>query len=424
MSSIWVVLIDTSGSMSQGFSGRVSDDPFVETGAWSTKIEAAKELLGSQIRASNVQEIAVVTFADQAAKIFHGTREEFLRRESEFMALEASSRKTNLAEALDLVREDPNFEAYDSISVLVLSDGLANVDNPAASAERLIDKYRHGRIDTILIDETEQGEAIARAISINGWVRPAFSVLQLAQGITESRAAGLSLSLSRTNQRRFALEYELAAATEASLPLLLSITTPIDLTPRTLLEEVGPVLGALEQIERVAAEYGDRPFRGRINSISQSSPISISLADFMEAVNSLLGIVIPWRRKHAKELALIREQRLRIENQKLEAEVELTKMQARRDAAHAENTMSEARLRSVQAEAQEERLHYDRRFLDMKLDVSRQILNSLAPEREDYNDARLYIIVSAVDTLLESQLEFEVQEKPEGPERRLRDRKT
>jgi hypothetical protein len=40
MSSIWIVLLDVSGSMDDGFSGAPTTDPLAERGMWRTKLEA------------------------------------------------------------------------------------------------------------------------------------------------------------------------------------------------------------------------------------------------------------------------------------------------------------------------------------------------------------------------------------------------
>ena len=164
MSSVWVVLLDVSGSMDEGFSAAPSNNPLAERGQWRTKLEAAKDLLLRQVAASRVQDIAVITFAEDAYKIFHGVRSDFLRAEATIQALETDG-NTNLACGLTAVLDDPEFESYKALSVLILSDGLSNVSDPVAAAERLIQKYPFCRIDTILIDDTEEGRRIAESVS-------------------------------------------------------------------------------------------------------------------------------------------------------------------------------------------------------------------------------------------------------------------
>jgi Mg-chelatase subunit ChlD len=125
MSSIWVVLLDVSGSMDNGFSGSASTVPLAERGRWRTKLEAAKELLLRQVAASRVQDVAVITFSGSAKKIYHGSRRDFPRAEATIRALRTDGR-TDLASALMAVTVDQAFEGYSALSVLILSDGLSN----------------------------------------------------------------------------------------------------------------------------------------------------------------------------------------------------------------------------------------------------------------------------------------------------------
>lgn len=61
-----------------------------------------------------------------------------------------------------------------------------------------------------------------------------------------------------------------------------------------------PTLEGLEVLERATSEATGQPYRGAITSISQDSPVSISLAGLKEAVELALEWVIPWRRRHAE----------------------------------------------------------------------------------------------------------------------------
>jgi hypothetical protein len=58
----------------------------------------------------------------------------------------------------------------------------------------------------------------------------------------------------------------------------------------------------------------------RILSITQRSPISLSLSAGAEAIKAILEVIVPWRRKHAKIMAEIEERsaRLSLELQKAE----------------------------------------------------------------------------------------------------------
>ena len=320
MSSIWIVLLDISGSMDEGFSGVPSGDPLAERGRWRTKLEAAKDLLLRQVAALRVQEISVITFADDADKIFHGARSDFSRAEASIRAL-ATDGQTNLARAFDAVTDDVEFESYKALSVLVLSDGLSNVGNPVTAAERLISKYPFVRIDTILIDDTEEGRRVAESVSINGTVQPAFSVLELGHALESARASSLRHELAGFSSRRLEIQSELALLADIGSPTLLTVTSPVELTPATLRIDIVPTLEGLESLERAASEVSGLPYRGTVTSISQDSPISISLQGFKEAVELALEWVIPWRRRNAEKLAELKMRQQELENEKAAIEI-------------------------------------------------------------------------------------------------------
>ncbi|HEY6253210.1 MAG TPA: vWA domain-containing protein [Candidatus Angelobacter sp.] len=329
MSSIWVVLLDVSGSMDNGFSGPASTDPLAERGRWHTKLEAAKELLLRRVAASQVQDVAVITFSDTAKKIYHGTRRDFPQAEATIRALKTED-MTNLANGFLAVTSDPAFEGYNALSVLILSDGLSNQDDPVARAEELIGKYPFARIDTILIDETPEGRRIAEAVSINGAVTPAYSVLDLGRALDSARASSLRQELTGLAERRLGLESEIATIMYAAPPVLLRATSETELTPASLREEVVPTLEGLEWLERGVRDATGQEYAPRITSISQDSPISISLSGFKEAIELALEWVIPWRRKNAELLAHLKLRQTEIEIEKAtiqnrEAEVALAR---------------------------------------------------------------------------------------------------
>jgi len=315
MSSVWIVLVDVSGSMADGFSGTPNADPLAERGVWRTKLDAAKDLLLRQVAASRVQDVAIFSFADTSVKVFHGSRSEFSRATSIIQGLTAGG-ETNLAGGLIAVTDDEPLERYQALSVLILSDGLSNVGEPVSAAEGLIAKYPFARIDTILIDETEEGRRIAESVSLNGSVRPAFSLADLDNALDSARASSLQQELSGFAYRRLGLQSELALLANAAGPTLLTVTSSAELTAATLRNDIIPTLQGMELMEQAASEALGQPFRGTISSISQDSPISISLTGFKEAVELALEWVIPWRRQNAEKLAALKLRQQELENEK------------------------------------------------------------------------------------------------------------
>jgi hypothetical protein len=395
MSSIWIILLDVSGSMDEGFSGAPSQDPLAEVGLWRTKLEAAKDLLLRQIAATRVQDIAVFSFAERCDLVFHGARSEFPKAEASIRALQADG-QTNLAGALTAVTENVTFERYQSLSVLILSDGLANVGDPVAAALQLISKYPFARIDTILIDYTEEGQRIAESVSINGSVRSAFSLIQLGEAVESAQISSLRNELGGFAERRLQLESELSRIANLPAPTLLTVTSPLYLTASSLRNEVAPLVEGLETFERVACDASGTPYRGAITSISRNSPVSISLSGLREAVELLLEWVIPWRRENAKRIHELRIRQAELELRQKEIEIDTLDVRLDRERAEVEKALLENR-------------HLEVSIASSKLELAERMLRDLDPNESlggQHRRVLLQELVKGIDRITDTSIEL------------------
>jgi hypothetical protein len=77
--------------MGEGFTAKPGQptDPLAEHGAWSTKLDAAKELLLRQVGSLRVQDLAVFQFTDRYSKLFQGTRDQLLQQDHLIRSLRA-----------------------------------------------------------------------------------------------------------------------------------------------------------------------------------------------------------------------------------------------------------------------------------------------------------------------------------------------
>jgi hypothetical protein len=66
----------------------------------------------------------------------------------------------------------------------------------------------------------------------------------------------------------------------------------------------------------VVSDVSGVPYIGAITSISQDSPISISLSGFKDAVELALEWVIPWRRRNAEALAALKVRQQELQNER------------------------------------------------------------------------------------------------------------
>lgn len=376
MSSIWIILLDTSTSMDDGFAHQAGrgTDVFTETGAWRKKIDAAKDILLRQVGSLRAQDVAVIQFTDAAKKIFQGSRDALLRQTSLITSLTADG-ETSIAAAIDAVTADEEFEPYRSLSVLILTDGQSDKDEAVRAANELITKFPFARIDSIIIDETEKGREVVDAISLNGTVKNATSTLQLQTALTDARSSGLRGELQNMALIRFAAQQELSQLHETPPPTLIRVTSGETLNAATLRDSVAPTLLALESLDSAISIAQRREARGSVSSISQDSPISINLTGLKDAVQLVLEVVIPWRRRHAQR----------------SAELDLTKRELDIEKAQLEITRS-------------------------RLELAEMLLNRIDPDRQLSGQAReeaLSHILSGIKHSCATKLEFVVVHQQE-----------
>jgi len=392
MSAIWIVLLDTSSSMDEGFSAQsgAGGNILSETGAWAKKIDAAKEILLRQVSSLRAQDIAVIQFTDEARKLFQGTRDGLLKNTGLITSLEANG-STSIAAALDSVTSDPDFESYRSLSVLLLTDGQSDIDEATRAANDLIAKFPFARIDSIIIDETDEGRAVVEAASINGTVRNATSTIQLRSAFSGARVSGLRGELQNMAFARFTAQEELARLQEAPAPTLIRVTTGEVLNAATLRDDIAPTLLALENIDAAGSIARRREPRATVSSISQDSPISINLTGIKETVQLVLEYAIPWRRKHAERLS----------------ELEIRKRECEIDKVEQENSLHGFEHEKRRLELA--KLQYE--VARSKWEIAERMMKELDPDNQLRGEAReeaMRRVLFGIDQLASTRLEFEV----------------
>lgn len=166
--TLWLLLIDVSGSMKETFRGTGRFQGFVEVGEYRSKLQAAKESLLKQIRGLGPDtDVAIISFSDSASQVYAGSPDntEEIRRSIELLEPSAG---TNIAGALNYACELPKERGHRWSTALVITDGLSNIGDPVQAARLCAE--RGISISTLLIDDTREGEEIARSISIGGRV--------------------------------------------------------------------------------------------------------------------------------------------------------------------------------------------------------------------------------------------------------------
>jgi len=179
-----IILLDHSGSMGEPFSGKTEFVGRTRRTEAAIKLEAAKtELLRSIASLASPTPIALFEFTSSASLIYEGMSNDHAAIKSALDALIAND-GTDIAAALDKASEYAMKLANTPIiQVLVISDGLSDLAAAQAAAQKFV-QQRTVIINVILIDPTDDGEQVARAIAVNGDVYAVTSSGELTERIS------------------------------------------------------------------------------------------------------------------------------------------------------------------------------------------------------------------------------------------------
>jgi hypothetical protein len=188
---MWIVLLDHSGSMGEPFQGRSTFEGLSRTTQQETKLEAAKEALLRHVAGlGGGARLVVVEFTRTASVVFDGAASDS-RLRAALDPLQAGG-ETDIAAALscaaEVVRGARGERVY---RALAITDGISAIAPARDAAQTLASQGV--TIDAILIDVTDEGDALARAISIDGSVTAVTSRPELeAQVGARSEAAAVA----------------------------------------------------------------------------------------------------------------------------------------------------------------------------------------------------------------------------------------
>jgi hypothetical protein len=184
---MWIILLDCSSSMGDPFSGEAEQDASprrVRRVAAKTKWEAAKKSVLDEVGSLPTdQPICLIAFTSDASVVFEG-------KASQIEALHAAldgltpHNGTDIAAALRTADDYAHRLGAPHISVEVISDGLSDLEEARGAAQALAG--RAAFIEVILIDSTEEGRAVAKAITIRGRLTTVTSSAELDREVSDA----------------------------------------------------------------------------------------------------------------------------------------------------------------------------------------------------------------------------------------------
>jgi hypothetical protein len=192
---MWIVLLDHSGSMGDPFGGEAAFAGRARPSEAATKLEAAKEALLADLSGLGPStRIALIAFTEQPSLRFEGlcSQVDEIRTQLDLLHPEDG---TDIGNALDFAARylEGRPEDAGARRALVISDGLSDLADARAAAERLV-AASSVVIDAILIDPSEEGEQVARAIAIDGRVDAVTSAVGLRIGVAAAAREQLKAS--------------------------------------------------------------------------------------------------------------------------------------------------------------------------------------------------------------------------------------
>src|SRR5262245_12055159 len=136
---MWVIVLDRSGSMADPFTGEsaLSDRGRVRQTDAQTKWAAATQAVRDEVASLNEDErVCLIAFEEAPVVAFDGTAAQRDQLDAALGSLEPAG-GTNLAAALQAAAEVTRPAGDPHISVVVVSDGLAEEDESRAAAKAL-----------------------------------------------------------------------------------------------------------------------------------------------------------------------------------------------------------------------------------------------------------------------------------------------
>jgi CRP-like cAMP-binding protein len=192
-----------------------------------------------------------------------------------------------------------------------------------------------------------------------------------------------------------------------------TVQTDATLTATYLEKTVAPYLKATTDLQHVLDSVKGRPFREiRIYKISQNSPIEAVLGNAVDAVTSAKEDIIPWRRKHAQQMAHLIEQEKTVAIERERTEILSSRATAAKDRA--EEKKIQAEIEKVKAETERMELENEKVRWEMQqskiqlgLDILLKINSTLS---ETQRIAFLLKLLEPLNILTSSELEIIISE--------------
>jgi hypothetical protein len=181
----------------------------------------------------------------------------------------------------------------------------------------------------------------------------------------------------------------------------LNSTTHI-FTPTYFADTVAPYLQAIAELQQLICEArGNKASEINIRSIKHLSPISVSVEGITDAIELVRETIVPWRKKHAQQMASLLEKEKELEIERKRAEILEKRAEAEKERI--ELLLLKEQCERLKLENDKLRLELQRAKIELALEVLFKVNPYLSEE-----DKIGYVIklLRPLDVLVTSELEI------------------
>jgi hypothetical protein len=186
----------------------------------------------------------------------------------------------------------------------------------------------------------------------------------------------------------------------------IQFTSNASLTPDYLLTDIAPWIKATVDLQNVLNYVGKRQKREiRVLSITQHSPVSVSMDGASQALRVFAEMIVPWRRQHAQVMAKYEE-----ENARLDIELKRANVLERRASAEKERNEAHKVYEETRSIMLENDLLIEKHCKRLAIDI----IKSTTPNVEE-NEVPIVVekMLPPLTNLLTSKLEINIKKLDE-----------
>jgi hypothetical protein len=195
----------------------------------------------------------------------------------------------------------------------------------------------------------------------------------------------------------------------ASIPITLK--SPRPMTAIHLADEIAPYLRAVAKLQRIVDEIkGLRSAEVQVVSLRENSPITATLSGAVEAVELMVTLVVPWRRKHAEMMARLTEREKLFQIENLKAEL-LARNKDQTEQEKEALALAEQREKVEKLRLENEKLRVE--VHEAKIELALRVIEQVGPHlSETQKIGYVTALLEPLEVLMTSEVEMELTSPP------------